>query len=60
LVRRRAHADLNSDNPCRLNEIVAKLRVTGQWALNKHRTFYYSTTYCFHYDSHEVRRKAKM
>jgi hypothetical protein len=36
LIRRRVHANLGSDNPCRLNEIVAKRRLRDQRALNKH------------------------
>ncbi|MCE9562078.1 MAG: hypothetical protein K8U57_08490 [Planctomycetes bacterium] len=35
LIRWRVHVNLNSDNPSRLNEIVVKLRVTGQGTLNK-------------------------
>jgi len=36
LVRRRVHADLNSDKPCQLYEIITIFAVSGKTALNKH------------------------
>jgi hypothetical protein len=37
LIRRRVHADLDSDKPCQLYEIIAVFSFRGKIALNKHK-----------------------
>jgi len=37
LVRNRVHADLDSDEPRQLYEIIAIFRIPGKTALNNHR-----------------------